>query len=104
MDSKGEEAKDSFFCRYVPLYTRANIDKQIFRIDIVQWKEDRAIPRPELLSLAKGADGILCLLTDKIDAEVLDAAGTVREKACLCFRLLLQDTFREPWLLTQLVA
>lgn len=25
--------------------------------------------------MAKGADGILCLLTDKIDAEVLDAAG-----------------------------
>lgn len=43
----------------------------------MQWKEDRAIPRQEFLKLAKGADGILCLLTDKIDAELLDAAGTV---------------------------
>lgn len=41
----------------------------------MQWKEDRAIPRQEFLKLAKGADGILCLLTDKIDAELLDAAG-----------------------------
>ena len=45
------------------------------RVDILQWKEDRAIPRSELLTMAKDADGILCLLTDKIDAEVLDAAG-----------------------------
>jgi glyoxylate/hydroxypyruvate reductase len=44
-------------------------------VDIVQWKEDCAIPRQEFLKLAKGADGILCLLTDKIDAELLDAAG-----------------------------
>lgn len=44
----------------------------------MQWKEDRAIPRDELLNMAKGADGILCLLTDKIDAEVLDAAGTLK--------------------------
>lgn len=45
----------------------------------MQWKEDRAIPRDELLSMAKGADGILCLLTDKIDAEILDAAGSSKE-------------------------
>jgi len=48
---------------------------QLNRVDIVQWKEDCAIPRQEFLKMAKGTDGILCLLTDKIDAELLDAAG-----------------------------
>ncbi|MDO8339951.1 MAG: D-glycerate dehydrogenase [Candidatus Burarchaeum sp.] len=31
--------------------------------------------REELLENVKGVDGLLCLLTDKIDAEVMDAAG-----------------------------
>jgi len=31
--------------------------------------------REELLANVKGVDGLLCLLTDKIDAEVMDAAG-----------------------------
>jgi glyoxylate reductase len=31
--------------------------------------------RDELLALVAGAEGILCLLTERIDAEVLDAAG-----------------------------
>ncbi|KAF9286736.1 hypothetical protein BGZ74_001248 [Mortierella antarctica] len=61
--------------RTLPLASQERIERGFEGIDIVQWKEDRAIPRSELLSLAKGADGILCLLTDKIDAEVLDAAG-----------------------------
>lgn len=37
--------------------------------------EERVLTRPELLSQVKGADGLLTLLTDKIDGEVLDAAG-----------------------------
>jgi glyoxylate reductase len=36
---------------------------------------DRVLTREELLQAVKGKDGILCLLTDKIDAEVFDAAG-----------------------------
>ncbi len=36
---------------------------------------DRVLTREELLQAVKGRDGILCLLTDKIDAEVFDAAG-----------------------------
>jgi len=36
---------------------------------------DRAIPRTELLKGVKGATAVLSLLTDKIDAKVLDTAG-----------------------------
>ena len=36
---------------------------------------DRVLQRPELLDKVKGRDGILPLLTDRIDAEVLEAAG-----------------------------
>lgn len=39
------------------------------------FEEDRAIPRPVLLQKVKGKDGLLCLLTDKVDAEVMDSAG-----------------------------
>ena len=34
------------------------------------------IPRQELISRIKGVDALFCLLTDKIDEEVLKAAGS----------------------------
>jgi len=40
------------------------------------WKEDRPIPRDRLLSMAVGVDGIVCLLSDPIDGDVMDAAGS----------------------------
>lgn len=40
------------------------------------WDSDDApVPRKELLKKVKGIDGLLCVLTEKIDAELLDAAG-----------------------------
>ena len=36
---------------------------------------DRVLLRGELLEKVKGKDGVLCLLTDNIDKEILDAAG-----------------------------
>ncbi|XP_017581014.1 glyoxylate reductase/hydroxypyruvate reductase b [Pygocentrus nattereri] len=39
------------------------------------WDSDDPIPRQELLKKVKGCDGLLCVLTEKIDAEVLNAAG-----------------------------
>jgi glyoxylate reductase len=36
----------------------------------------KAIPRAELLALVKGADAILTLLHDRVDEELLEAAGT----------------------------
>ncbi|KAK7929425.1 hypothetical protein WMY93_005820 [Mugilogobius chulae] len=37
--------------------------------------DDVPIPRTELVQKVKGVDGLLCVLTEKIDAELLDAAG-----------------------------
>ncbi|XP_068724805.1 glyoxylate reductase/hydroxypyruvate reductase-like [Montipora capricornis] len=43
--------------------------------DIDHWDSDDPIPRSELLKRVSGADGLYCLLTEKIDAELLQAAG-----------------------------
>ncbi len=43
--------------------------------EVVAWEHEECIPRAECLELVKGADGILTLLTEKVDAELLDAAG-----------------------------
>ncbi|GFP29463.1 2-hydroxyacid dehydrogenase [Candidatus Hakubella thermalkaliphila] len=40
--------------------------------------EDRVLTREELLEKVRGRDAILCLLTDKIDAQVMDAAKGAR--------------------------
>jgi lactate dehydrogenase-like 2-hydroxyacid dehydrogenase len=50
-------------------YLQRNCD----RVDINP--EDRVLTPQELLQAVKGRDGVLCLLTDRIDAEVFDAAG-----------------------------
>ncbi|PVU90483.1 hypothetical protein BB559_004614 [Furculomyces boomerangus] len=44
-------------------------------LKIVQWTKNSRPARSELLELVKGASGVLCMLTDKIDDEFLDAAG-----------------------------
>ncbi|NP_001082496.1 glyoxylate reductase/hydroxypyruvate reductase, gene 2 L homeolog [Xenopus laevis] len=44
-------------------------------LDVQQWDSDDVIPKEELLKGIEGADGLLCLLTDTIDKEVVDAAG-----------------------------
>ena len=42
---------------------------------VKQWENDAPIPREVLLEWARGVDGIYCLLTERIDAALLDAAG-----------------------------
>lgn len=45
-------------------------------LELDVWESDDPIPSSELVSrVAAGADAIYCMLTDKINAEVLDAAG-----------------------------
>lgn len=39
------------------------------------WDSDDAIPKDELIKNVAGVDALLCMLTDDIDAKVLDAAG-----------------------------
>ncbi len=43
--------------------------------EIQQWDSDDAIPQATLLEWIAGIDGLYCLITDRIDAAVLDAAG-----------------------------
>jgi glyoxylate reductase len=43
--------------------------------DVDVWEGELPPSRAELLKRVQGVDGLLCLLTDKIDGEVLDAAG-----------------------------
>ncbi|MCR4312329.1 MAG: D-glycerate dehydrogenase [Candidatus Uhrbacteria bacterium] len=44
-------------------------------ITIDLYDQDKIIPRNDLLRGVKGADVLVSILTDKIDAEVMDAAG-----------------------------
>lgn len=46
------------------------------RVQFELWdSDDTPVPRKELLKKVKGVDGLVCVLTEKIDAELLDAAG-----------------------------
>ncbi len=43
--------------------------------EVIQWESDDPIPRATLLAWLAGVDGLYSLLTERIDAELLDAAG-----------------------------
>lgn len=43
--------------------------------EVCQWDSDEPVPRAELLKGVQGAHGLMCMLSEKIDAELLDAAG-----------------------------
>src|SRR5215216_3297806 len=43
--------------------------------DVYLWLDELPPTRAELLQHVRGVDGLLCLLTDKIDGEVMDEAG-----------------------------
>ena len=43
--------------------------------EVTAWEKDDVISRSELLAMVAGADAIVSLLTEKIDDELLDAAG-----------------------------
>ena len=47
--------------------------KEFCEVDL--WTEDLPPDRDELLKRVKGIDGLLCLLTEDINAEVMDVAG-----------------------------
>lgn len=53
-----------------------NILRPLF--DVAMNPEDRPLTRTELLANIADADGVLCLLTDRIDAEVFDTARKAR--------------------------
>lgn len=51
------------------------LDRLKAQHDVVAWESEVAISRTELLSMVSGAEAIVSLLTEKIDDELLDAAG-----------------------------
>ena len=48
------------------------------KYQVIYWKEDSVIPREDLMSSLHDKDALFCLLTDKIDSEVLDAARSLK--------------------------
>lgn len=60
-----------FITRKIP-----NAAKEIFKangIDIKVYSKNNPISKEELIKFGKNADGIISLLTDKIDSEIIDA-------------------------------
>ena len=43
--------------------------------DVEYWTGQDRPPRPEVLRRVSGKDALICLLTEKVDGELLDAAG-----------------------------
>lgn len=63
-----------FVCRDIP-DEGLKILKGVRGVKLDIYQGDQAIPHKELLARVKGADIILSILTDKIDAEVMQTAG-----------------------------
>jgi lactate dehydrogenase-like 2-hydroxyacid dehydrogenase len=61
-----------FVSRAIP---RAGLDIVEAEADTDVWEEELPPPREALLDRVRGVDGLLCLLTDRVDDELLDAAG-----------------------------
>lgn len=45
------------------------------KCSVEMWPEPRPVPREQLLKKVAGKDALFCMLTEKINAELLDAAG-----------------------------
>jgi lactate dehydrogenase-like 2-hydroxyacid dehydrogenase len=54
---------------------RAGIERAQEVCNVRLWDSDEPIPRTTLLEWVQGIDGLYCLLTERIDDELLDAAG-----------------------------
>jgi glyoxylate reductase len=50
-----------------------DIVRECCEVDL--WQDELPPGRAELLKRVQGVDGLLCLLTDRVDGEVMDAAG-----------------------------
>jgi len=47
------------------------------------WAEDKPIPRESLMSGVKDKEALLCLLTDKIDKQVVECGGDLKVVATM---------------------
>jgi lactate dehydrogenase-like 2-hydroxyacid dehydrogenase len=62
-----------FVARRIP---DAGLDQVLAETDAVVWPDELPPPRDDLLRAVAGCDGVLTLLTDRVDDEFLDAAGS----------------------------
>jgi glyoxylate reductase len=62
-----------FITRLIPDLGLALVKEHFPAADI--WLADLPPTREQLLEKVRGVDGLLCMLTERIDAELLDAAG-----------------------------
>jgi lactate dehydrogenase-like 2-hydroxyacid dehydrogenase len=61
-----------FVTRRIP---QAGLNALAAVADVDLWEDELPPPREMLLEHVRGVDGLLSLLTDRVDAELLDAAG-----------------------------
>lgn len=61
-----------YITRRVP---QRGVDVLLPTCNISQWDSEEAVPRGELLQNVQGVHGILCMPSDVIDVQVLNAAG-----------------------------
>ncbi|XP_071109168.1 glyoxylate reductase/hydroxypyruvate reductase-like [Haliotis cracherodii] len=61
-----------YVTRTVP---QRGVDILLEGCNVSMWNSEERVPRGELLQSVVGVDGILCMRSDQIDREVLDAAG-----------------------------
>ncbi|XP_030421982.1 glyoxylate reductase/hydroxypyruvate reductase-like [Gopherus evgoodei] len=73
-NAAGKQLPRIYVTRRIPL-DGMKILSQSGLCSIEQWDSDEPVPRSELLAKVAGIRGLYCLLTEKIDAKVLDAAG-----------------------------
>ena len=64
-----------YITRRIP---QIGIDILAEEFDVEVQPEDRPLEREEFLTNIRGKDGVLCLITDRIDAEVFDRAPEVK--------------------------
>lgn len=64
-----------FISRAMPRCARALLEEAFGAGDLVTYGEDQTIPRAELLGRVPGVEGLFVPCTDRIDAELFDAAG-----------------------------
>jgi len=64
-------------------FPSAVMDKLESSCEVSYWKNDSVIPREELIQNIKDKDALFCLLTDKVDREVLDAADNLKVLATM---------------------
>ncbi|MBN2049240.1 MAG: D-glycerate dehydrogenase [Spirochaetales bacterium] len=67
--------KSVYVTRQIP---REGIDFLTPEFDVEVNPEDRALTREEFLTSIRGKDGVICLVTETIDAEVFEAAPEVK--------------------------